>query len=211
MISARRTGRPKRGLFSCPKGTALNSKMKLRIKQTLLESSIRVNATIAQKRPVGAVPIDRRPVNLCSDDFFLIDAGFGDDVAVRAANETLSPKLDSISSGRFFMTHPVGRGNKTAVRDRMAALDCLPGSVLRFAEFVLLARMPADCGGIKQNFGTAQRGQARRFRIPLVPTNQDAERPTLCFPGCKAKIARREIKFLVVERIVRNVHLAIFA
>jgi hypothetical protein len=45
----------------------------------------------------------------------------------------------------------------------------------------------------------------------LVPANADADLSPLGRPCLKSEIARREIKFLVVKRIIRNMHLAIFA
>ena len=71
--------------------------------------------------------------------------------------------------------------------------------------------MPADRGRIKQNLRAAQRGQSRRFRIPLVPANADADFPVRRRPGLKPEIARREIKLLVIRGIIRDVHLAILA
>src|SRR5712691_4605189 len=83
--------------------------------------------------------------------------------------------------------------------------------MLRRTEFFFLFRMPADSGWIKNDFRAAQRGQSRRFRVPLVPANADADFPARSVPSLKSKIARRKIKLLVIERVVRDVHLAIFA
>src|SRR6266404_6169216 len=83
--------------------------------------------------------------------------------------------------------------------------------MLRLTEFLFLARMPADSRGIENNFRTAQRREPRRFRIPLVPANADADVTALRFPSLEPEIARREIKFLVIKRVVRDVHLAILA
>ncbi len=93
----------------------------------------------------------------------------------------------------------------------MAALDELPGVVLLRAVTGLLAGVPADRGGIKQDLRAPQRRQPRRFRIPLVPANEHADLSEPGLPGAKTKIARREIEFFAVERVVRDVHLAIEA
>ncbi len=71
--------------------------------------------------------------------------------------------------------------------------------------------MPADRGWIKQNLRALQSGQARRFRIPLIPANAHANFAKLRLPRFEAGIARCEIKFFVIERVIRNVHLAIDA
>ena len=57
----------------------------------------------------------------------------------------------------------------------MAALDRLPCIELRGAELGFLAGMPADGRGIKQNIRAGKRRQTRGFRIPLIPTHQDAD------------------------------------
>ncbi len=71
--------------------------------------------------------------------------------------------------------------------------------------------MPADRGGIKQNVRAAQTRQARAFRIPLVPANQHADPPEARVEVGEPQVARREIKFFVIERVVGNVHLAVFS
>src|ERR1700730_314352 len=71
--------------------------------------------------------------------------------------------------------------------------------------------MPADRRGIENNLGTAQSGQPRRLGIPLIPANTDTDFALARIPRLKSKIARREVKFLVVKRIVRDVHLSILA
>src|SRR6185295_1057899 len=48
-------------------------------------------------------------------------------------------------------------------------------------------------------------------RKPLVPANQGADLAVSCVVSLEAKVARREIKLLVVKRIVGDMHLAILA
>ncbi len=145
------------------------------------------------------------------DNLFSIHRTFCDDFAARRANKTLPPKLNSVAAGGRFMADAICGRDVTAIRNRVTALNCFPGRILRRTEFFFFARMPADCRWIKNNFRTAQRRQSRRFRIPLVPANADANFSPLGCPCLKSEIARREIKFLVIKRIVRNVHLPIFA
>src|SRR5713101_6568848 len=59
------------------------------------------------------------------------------------------------------------------------------------------------------SFCAAQAGQARGFRIPLVPADQHADAAIARVKIGKAEIAGSEVEFFVVERVVRNVHLAI--
>ena len=93
----------------------------------------------------------------------------------------------------------------------MAALDGAPGVKLRRPEFFFLRRMPADARGIKNHLRATERNRARAFRIPLVPAGCTPMRYAAFIKNEEAQVAEREIEFLVVERIVRDVHLAIFA
>ena len=70
--------------------------------------------------------------------------------------------------------------------------------------------MPADRRRVKENLSAAERGQPRGFRIPLVPANADADFAVLGRPRLEAEVARREVKLLVIRRVVGDVHLAIF-
>src|SRR5438067_209418 len=83
--------------------------------------------------------------------------------------------------------------------------------MLGFAVLSFFLRMPANGGGIKQNLGSLERGQPGGFRIPLIPTDQDSDFAVFGFPGPKPKVARREIKFLEEEGVVRDMHLAVNA
>src|SRR5437867_4944040 len=83
--------------------------------------------------------------------------------------------------------------------------------MLGISELLLFRGMPADCRRIKNNLRTAQCSQSRRFGIPLVPANADPDFAVLGVPRLEPKVPGSEIKFLVIERIVRNVHLAVLA
>src|SRR5207249_10458274 len=89
------------------------------------------------------------------------------------------------------------------------SLDCFPSRVLRLTKLFFFPGMPADCCRIKYNFRATQSSQSGRFRIPLVPTNTDTDFAMSSLPGLKSQIARGKIKFFVIERIIRDVHLSI--
>ncbi len=92
----------------------------------------------------------------------------------------------------------------------MGPLDCLPSRVLGDAVFRLFRRMPPDGCGKEENLGAAHGGEPGRLGIPLIPADQDADLRVARLPGPKAKIAGSEVKLLVKEGIVRDVHLAVF-
>ena len=92
----------------------------------------------------------------------------------------------------------------------MRALDGPPRIELRGAELRLLARMPADTGRIKNHLSTPERGDPRSLRIPLVPANLHADASVPGVEIWEAEIAGSEVKLFVIQRIVRDVHLAVF-
>ena len=62
-----------------------------------------------------------------------------------------------------------------AVCDGVSALNRSPRVVLRFAELSFLGRMPPDRGRIEDQGRALQGGEARAFRIPLVPADERAD------------------------------------
>ena len=143
-------------------------------------------------------------------NFFLVGGAFGEDSAKRIGDEGMSPEFEA-AFGRALEADAIHGRDKNAVGDGVGALNRAPGVELRRAEFLLFGRMPADRRGIENNVGAAEARQARAFRIPLVPAHQHADAAEFRVEIRKAEVARSEIKFLVIERIVRNVHLAVFS
>src|SRR5438105_7508693 len=140
---------------------ALPEKMKLSIEQALLDSRISVHPPVAEKRPVRSILVYVIPVDFSHDDFFAIDRTFRDDLAIRAANKTLSPEFDSVSARRRLMANAIRSRDIAAICDCVAPLNCFPGRILRCAELFLFGWVPADRRWIKNNFRAAQRGQSR--------------------------------------------------
>jgi len=56
-----------------------------------------------------------------------------------------------------------------------------------------------------------QCGQARAFGIPLIPANLNSDASVFRVEVWKTEIAGSEIKLFVVQRIIGNMHFAIFA
>src|SRR6059036_3472127 len=126
------------------------------IDHSLFEPAVRIHAPIAQKWPMRAMLVDAIPFHIGHHNLFSIDRTFRDDLAARTRHKTLSPKLNSIAAGRYFMTDPVHGCDITAIRNRMTALNYLPGRMLRCAEFFLFAWMPADGCWVKNNLRAPQ-------------------------------------------------------
>ncbi len=149
-------------------------------------------------------------IALHNQDFLLVLRRLRDDDAKRIGHKRMSPKLEVVS-GRAFETDAIHRRDVDAVRDGVRALDRLPRRELGGAMLGLLVRVPANGGGIKQHVSALHRRQPRRLGIPLVPTDQHADAPERRVEIAEAQIARSEIELLVVQRIVRDVHLAVQA
>ena len=71
--------------------------------------------------------------------------------------------------------------------------------------------MPANSGGVKNNFCAFKSGKPCSLWVPLVPANEHADAAEAGVPGSESGVPRGEIEFLVKERIVRDVHLPVDA
>src|SRR5437899_2634635 len=109
------------------------------------------------------------------------------------------------------MADAIGDGDKHSVGDGMRSLDGAPSIMLGGAVLLLLRRVPTDSCRIEKDLGALQRGEARSFRVPLVPTDERADLAHLSIEGLEAKVTGREIELFVIERIVRDMHLAVDA
>jgi len=186
------------------RGLTGRSATQLFVEQTMRDTGVRVDTAVAKERPMLAGFLNVAEVAFGDDDFFGVVAGAGDDFAEWIANEGAAPELDSA-----FETDAVGDSDEHAIGDGVSALDGDPGVVLFGAEPVFLAEMPADGGWIENDLGAFQSGEPRGFRIPLIPADQRADGGARCGERLEAEVARREIEFFVVERVVGYVHLAI--
>ena len=70
-----------------------------------------------------------------------------------------------------FVAYAIDRADEDSVGDGVGALGGLPGFVLGGAELVLLGGVPADGGGEKKGFGSAEGGEAGAFGVTLVPAD----------------------------------------
>src|SRR5262245_37094850 len=83
--------------------------------------------------------------------------------------------------------------------------------MLPLAMLGLFLGMPADSGGIEKDFRATQGREPGRLRVPLIPADAYADPGEFRLPGREAEIPRREIKLLVKEGVVRDVHLAVLS
>lgn len=132
---------------------------------------------------------------------------------MRSGNERGTPELDAVclSGGVGLVSDAVGGDNGQSVGYGMSALNGRPCFPLPFLFVFRVAALIADGSGVDEHFCTVQRHQAGSFRIPLVPTNEDAQPSDAGVDWAKSEVAGCEIEFLVVGRVVGNVHLPVFA
>ena len=71
--------------------------------------------------------------------------------------------------------------------------------------------MPTDSGREKQKLRPLHGGETRGLGVPLIPANQHADFAEAGVPRAEPKVARCEIEFFVIQRVVRDVHFSINA
>ena len=172
-----------------------------------------VDAAVAQERPVAAHLLHAREVHLADQDLLLVGRRLGDHDAEGIGDERRAPELEpGPPSGGPLVADAVHRRDVDAVGDGVASAGWSARRRAGAAPYSrLLVRVPADRGRVEEHGGARERGEARAFRIPLVPADQraDAARPRV--EGAEAEVAGREVELLVEERVVRDVHLAVQA
>src|ERR1700675_2380091 len=156
-------------------------------------------------------------VDFAEQNFFLVVRSFREHAPEWITEKRTSPEFEPFPRHRVaadvasFEAYAIHHANINSVRDGVRALNGAPSVMLRLAEFGLLRGMPSDSRRVKKNACSLQGGEARAFGIPLVPADERAESPGGGVEGFEAEVAGSEIKFLVVERIVGDVHLAVDA
>ena len=156
-------------------------------------------------------------IHFTHQDLFFLARALGDHPSKRIAKKRSSPEFEARSGGGFpanisgFKADSIDHRHVDPVGDGVSPLDGAPGVVLPLAELRLLRRMPSNRGGIKEHMRPLQGGQAGAFRIPLIPAYECAHTAHLGVKSAKAQVAGREVVLLVVQRIIRNVHLAVEA
>ena len=91
----------------------------------------------------------------------------------------------------------------------MAALHRGPSLALSLLLFGSVAALVANGRGIDEQLRTRQGHHTSAFGIPLVPANLHAKAAYARVDGLEAEVTGREVEFLVVGRVVGDVHLAV--
>src|SRR6185369_12570246 len=145
-------------------------------------------------------------IAVCQQNLFPLTVRMRDDFAEGSGDKRVAPEFDSA-----FASDPIDRRDVDAVCDRMRALNQLPCVALLTGNQFWLIGNPADRSGVNENLRPRQCRRARAFGKPLVPTHKRADFCVTRLKAWKSEIARGEVEFFIVERIVRDVHLAVDA
>jgi len=177
------------------------------------DRTVGIDAAIAEKRPVAASVFALCGIAFDDKDFFFVVGGFGGDLAEGIGDERISPEFKAgvAVGGLTFEADAIDDGDVDAIGDSVSTLNGFPGIELRCAELGFFVGMPADAGGIENDLRSAEGGDAGALGIPLIPANLHADFAVVRLEIRETEITGREIKFFVVERIVWDVHFAIFA
>src|SRR5712691_1525467 len=172
----------------------------------MLKALIGIDATVAEKWPVLPRLIDLAQVAFDHQHLILIRRSFGNYASEGIGDERLAPEVELAFRSNAIDNHYIN-----SVCNRMRALNRLPGGMLGLLHFLLFVRQPANRCWIEKKLCATHGGQACGFGKPLVPADQRPDSRILRIVSLETQISRREIKLLVVERVVRYVHLAILA
>src|SRR6185437_1270892 len=184
----------------------------------LRDRPVRVNPPVPQKRPVPPRVLDLLRVTL-GDQYGGRCTGLHNQLAEWITHKRMTKKLQAVRPRLSFEPHTIHGGNVHAVRNRMRSLRRAPRVSLHDTPLLLLLWVPTDRRRVQQDLSPHQTRDPRGLRIPLVPANQHADRreTRAKYPKARCRtrfivlinLARREIVLLVIQRVVRNVHLAI--
>src|SRR5262245_16721602 len=116
---------------------------------SIQDRAVRVDAAIAEERPVPTHRFDERRIAARDDDVLGL-SGLGDHAPEGVGYERMAEERDAVGSWFVLVADAVRRGDVDAVGNGVRALNRLPRFDLGGAPFVLFGRMPADRGRVEQ-------------------------------------------------------------
>src|SRR5882762_1700161 len=187
------------------------------VDQAAGDRRVSVDSAVAQEGPIAADVLNAGQIDLANEDLLFVVRSLSDDDSERIAKERSSPEFKPRPRSRvaanvaIFLAHAVHHCHIDPIGDGVPALNCAPSIMLRLAELGLLGRMPANGGGVEQYVRALQGCKPRAFGVPLIPADERTNSPGLRIERLIAKIPGCEIVLFVVEWVVGDMHLAVFA
>src|SRR5438094_9786391 len=112
--------------------------------EPVLNAAVCIGAPVAQERPVAADFLDPRQIDLRQHECLVL-GGLDHHHAERVTDERMAPEFDpGAFAAQPLESAAVHGGNPAAVRNRMTALDRLPGVELLLAVLLFFRGVPAD-------------------------------------------------------------------
>ncbi len=156
------------------------------------EIRVGVDPAVAQEGPAAARLLALAQIAVRQEERGGVARCALDDAAEGVGDERLSVEADArVGTGQALLADAVDRGDEDPVRDRVGALDGLPGVVLDGVLVRALVELPADRGRIGEQVGAGERRRPRGLGKPLVPADQhaDARRSGSRGPGSRGRPA----------------------
>lgn len=176
------------------------------------EFVVGIYAPVAQERPPAPYVFASCEVDVDNGCSFLIVGRLIEKFTLRSGNEARSPELyTGGKTGRVGLeTYAVYGYYGQAVGNSMSALYGLPSLMLASLLVGGVAAFPADCSRVDEYLRSGKSHHARSLRIPLVPAHKHTELAERCVDRIEAEIARCEIEFLIICRVVGDMHFTVF-
>ena len=148
-----------------------------------------------------------------TDNFFLVGRSTIQEFSLRTCDKTSSPESNAVCLSRRigFVSGTVDSNNRQTVGYSMSALNCGPCFALTLLFIGRVRTLVTDCSRIDKDFCTLKSHEPSSFRIPLVPADLHSKNTYRGTYRMETEIAWSEVELLIIGRIVRNVHLAVFA
>ena len=93
----------------------------------------------------------------------------------------------------------------------MSAHHCCPCLSLALLLILCVIGGISDSGRVEKHLCPLHSHQSGCLRIPLIPAHQHSQSPRTRVNRVETEVAGREVELLIVGRIVRNMHLSVFA
>src|SRR4051794_7018047 len=175
----------------CSAGASVTSVI-ASVQPAFCDRAIRIDAPVAEKRPVSTHLVHPLRIALHDQNLFPIRRCLRYDLPERIGHERVAPEFKPVVLWAL-ETDAIDGGNVNTVRNCVCALDCPPRIQLGSAVLRFFGRVPANCRGVKENVRPLQTGQPGSLGVPLIPAHQYTDASVLRFEVFEAEVSRCEV------------------